>query len=135
MLKSSLRYLLLLISLFALTQAFATVPGDASTSNGVGKRVYEFACSNCHAPKAAKVMRAPAAFDAAAWKSRVAQAKKIVAEQPNRFKNVDAYFLHQVKIGRGLMHHGGLCFETQKTNKDCSDSALMEAIYYMRSQH
>ncbi|HAT9021558.1 TPA: cytochrome C, partial [Legionella pneumophila subsp. pneumophila] len=34
--------------------------------------------------------------------------------------------------GKGLMHHGGLCKETDVPNTDCSDEALIAAINYMR---
>lgn len=59
-----------------------------------------------------KAMHAPAAFDASAWKLRYKNAKNEVKENPT-FKTTDDYFLHQVTIGKGLMHHGGLCEESK----------------------
>ena len=77
-----------------------------------GVILYNTACQLCHSEDKSKAMHAPAAFDASAWKLRYKNAKNEVKENPT-FKTTDDYFLHQVTIGKGLMHHGGLCEESK----------------------
>lgn len=98
-----------------------------------GQLLYQKACQLCHQGSKAKAMKAPMAFDKKVWQKRVQDAKKAIAEN-KRFKSVDDYFLYQIKIGRGLMHHGGLCHESKGLDKslDCSDQSYLEAIAYMR---
>ncbi len=96
-----------------------------------GKLLYDSACSACHSPKKAKGLRAPAAFDLATWKAL--RKKALAAVEAGEFKSVDAYFLRQIKIGRGLMHHGGLCRESSDVKKSirCNDADYLAAIEYM----
>ncbi|HEN5610730.1 TPA: cytochrome C, partial [Legionella pneumophila] len=49
-----------------------------------------------------------------------------------QFESAMDYLLYNVKVGKGLMHHGGLCKEADVPNTDCSDEALIAAINYMR---
>lgn len=122
-----MRFVACLLSLlFFMTTAFA----DNSTTD-TGKNIYQFACATCHAPDKAKFMKAPAAFNAQAWAPVMANAKTQIAKQPKKYSDTYQYLLVQVKQGKGMMRHGGLCFENQKTNKDCSDPALIAAIKYM----
>ncbi len=98
----------------------------------LGVLLYQQACQICHSPERAKAIKSPAAFNEAAWAKRFALAKKEVG-QNKRFKSVNAYLLHQIRIGKGLMHHGGLCKETNAIyqNVNCSDKAYLQAIQYM----
>jgi len=103
----------------------------AAHANHLGKTTYQIACQNCHAPKVATAIKAPAAFDKKAWDLRFKQAKLEAAAHPDRFKTPMDYLLYQVTIGKGLMHHGGLCKEANIQNKNCTDEALVQAIHYM----
>lgn len=107
----------------------------AKVDNKNGQRLYNVACSICHAPQKAKGIGAPPAFDKEAWTKRVAKAKKVV-EETHRFKTVDDYFLYHIKLGKGLMHHGGLCQESQLKHKGlkCDEAEYLAAIQYMRSE-
>lgn len=100
-------------------------------ANDQGKKTYEMACQNCHSPKFAKGLKAPAAFNKKEWDSRFKQAAIKAKQKPERFKSAMDYLLYSVTIGKGLMHHGGLCNESDAVNKDCSDQALIAAINYM----
>lgn len=100
-------------------------------ASNLGETTYKIACSNCHSPKLAKAMHAPAAFDKKAWKKRFKIAKMEVKANPNRYKSPIDYLLYKVKTGKGLMQHGGLCNEANIKNKNCTDDALTQAIYYM----
>ncbi len=100
----------------------------------LGQTTYQIACQHCHAPTMAKGMHAPAALDKQAWNKRFKQAALEVKKNPTRYPSVMGYLLSHVKTGKGLMHHGGLCNESDAPNKDCSDKALLAAIQYM-SQH
>lgn len=100
-------------------------------AENMGKSMYQLACKNCHAPNLAPAIKAPAAFDKKAWDKRFNQATKEVEKNPKRFKNPFDYLLYHVKMGKGLMHHGGLCNESDKVDKDCSDAAYIDAIKYM----
>lgn len=95
------------------------------------QEIYQKACSNCHAPKLAKGLQAPAAFDQKAWSARLQQAKQAAKQNPGRYKNEYDYLYHQVMVGRGLMHHGGLCKEAGLTANDCSKQAMIAVIKYM----
>lgn len=97
-----------------------------------GKALYKAACSNCHAPDKARGLKAPPAFNRAVWQAIKTKAA-VQVKSDKRFKTVDDYLLYQIKIGRGLMHHGGLCKETQvgKTKVSCEDTVYLEAIQYM----
>lgn len=101
-------------------------------ASDLGKYTYEIACQNCHAPKLAKSIKAPAAFDKKTWKLRFKQAKIEAKNNPSQFETPMDYLLYSVKIGKGLMHHGGLCKEANIPNTNCSDDALIAAINYMR---
>lgn len=107
---------------------------NASYANAVakGKALYQAACQNCHRPQVAASMEAPAAFDVKQWDRRFEMASKEVKQHPDRFQSVKQYLLYQVTIGKGLMHHGGLCKETGGIQMDCSKDALWDAIMYMR---
>lgn len=100
-------------------------------ANNLGQTTYQIACQNCHAPKLAKAMKAPAAFDKKAWDERFKQARLEVKDNPQRFKTPMDYLLYRVTIGKGLMQHGGLCKEASVPNKNCSNEALTQAILYM----
>lgn len=103
-----------------------------SNNNQHGVLLYQAACSHCHAPDKAKAMKAPAAFDAKAWQARYQHAKHEVNDTFN-FKTIDDYFLYQVTVGKGLMHHGGLC-EESKVNYpqlNCNEENYLAAIHYM----
>ncbi|MFO9415113.1 cytochrome C [Legionella pneumophila serogroup 1] len=101
-------------------------------AKNLGKYTYEIACKNCHAPNLAKGIKAPPAFDKKAWKLRFKQAKIEAKNNPSQFESAMDYLLYNVKVGKGLMHHGGLCKEADVPNTDCSDEALIAAINYMR---
>ncbi|MBL7478941.1 c-type cytochrome [Legionella bononiensis] len=105
-----------------------------SFSNDLGKKTYDIACQNCHSPKLATAIKAPAAFDKNAWQIRFKKAKTESEKNPSYFKTPIDYLLYSVKMGKGLMHHGGLCNEADIPNKDCSDEALIAAINYMSEQ-
>ena len=104
-------------------------------AHSLGQTTYQNACKTCHSPTMAKGMHAPAAFDKKAWNIRFKQAKYAAKENPTRFPPAMSYLLSHVKMGKGLMHHGGLCHESDAPNKDCSDEALMAAILYMSNHH
>lgn len=100
-------------------------------ADNLGKKTYEIACQNCHAPQLAKAIKAPAAFDKKAWDGRFKQARIEVKNNPQQFKTPINYLLYSVTIGKGLMAHGGLCKEADIPHKNCSDDALIQAIHYM----
>ncbi|WED42386.1 c-type cytochrome [Legionella cardiaca] len=100
-------------------------------ANELGKSTYQNACQNCHAPQLAKGLNAPAAFDKKAWNKRFKDADRKAKKHPSQFKTGMDYLLYNVKIGKGLMHHGGLCKEAEAPNNNCSDEALIQAINYM----
>ncbi|KTD33661.1 putative Cytochrome c, class I precursor [Legionella moravica] len=97
----------------------------------LGKKTYDIACQNCHSPKLATAIKAPAAFDKNAWELRFKKAETESENNPSYFKTPMDYLLYSVKMGKGLMYHGGLCNEADVPNKDCSDEALTAAINYM----
>lgn len=103
-----------------------TMPNEM---NDLGKITYNLACKTCHAPTVAVNMGAPMAFDKTAWNARFEKAKAESKSNPEKYKTASDYLLHQIKIGRGLMHHGGLCKENP--NADCSDEAYLAAIDFM----
>lgn len=103
----------------------------SAIADDLGKKTYDMACQSCHAPKLSKSIKAPAAFDKKVWDLRFKQAKKAVKENSSKFKTPTDYLLAHVKMGKGLMHHGGLCNEAEVANKDCSDQAFIDAIHYM----
>lgn len=104
-----------------------------------GKTLYIKACSNCHDPNLAKTIGAPPAFDQQAWEQRIAAANQALQKNPalkKKFPNAYAYLVYQVKIGKGLMQHGGLCRESSISPKDCNEAAFEAAIKYMsQAQH
>ena len=100
-------------------------------ADDLGAKTYNMACSNCHSPKLASSIGAPPAFVNKEWRKRYKEAKLACKEHPEKYKSATDYFLQQVKKGKGLMHHGGLCNESQHKEKDCSDEALIAAIKYM----
>lgn len=97
-----------------------------------GKLLYQHACSHCHAPSKAKGLGAPAAFNSKQWGARIEKATKEIKDN-HRFKTVDDYLLYQIQLGKGLMHHGGLCSETREKhqNLECDEDAYLSAIDYM----
>jgi cytochrome c5 len=103
-------------------------------ANELGKKTYDAACKNCHSPRVAKSMKAPEAFDEAAWKKPMIAAQKATQNDPKKYPSAMSYLLYQVKIGKGLMHHGGLCKESG-IKQDCSDDALQKAIHFMKKNH
>ena len=100
-------------------------------ANDLGQTTYNIACKNCHAPLLSKAIKAPAAFDKKAWNKRFENAALESKNNPSQFKTPMDYLLYSVKIGKGLMHHGGLCNETDVSDKNCSDEAYIQAIHYM----
>ncbi len=112
------------------TSVLATTDNQAQANAGID--VYERACKTCHAPTVAKAMGAPQAFNKAAWQERLHKAAVEAKKDPKQYPSAGAYLLYQVKIGRGLMHHGGLCKELE--NMDCSDKAILEAIAYISTE-
>ncbi len=103
----------------------------SKTNRALAEKVYQHACSNCHAPKVAKGLNAPPAFDVEAWKVRFNHAKEQAAQNPNRYKSPYDYLVQQIKIGKGLMHHGGLCLESKLSKEECSENAYIQVIKYM----
>ena len=103
----------------------------ASDDVNPGKLLYTQACSVCHAPQFAKGMKAPAAFDAKAWQSRIEQASQESKDNPKKYPAAMDYLLEQVKLGKGLMHHGGLCKESIVDTSLCNDKNFKQAILYM----
>ncbi len=101
----------------------------------LGKKTYEVACQNCHAPKLAKAIKAPAAFDKKVWDSRFQEANLAAKKNPGKYKSSIDYLMYSVKIGKGLMYHGGLCREANVDKKYCSNDALIDAIYYMSHRY
>ncbi len=99
-----------------------------------GKSLYKTVCQTCHAPDAAKAIGAPAAFDKKAWDIRFAQAARESTLHPSQFPTPMDYLLKNVIHGKKQMPHSGLCHEADVPNKDCSVSALSDAVRYM-SQH
>lgn len=89
-----------------------TSHANTTPSAQQGMELYQAACQLCHAPDKAKAMKAPAAFSVNTWQQRFKQAKKEV-KNSKQFNNIADYFFHQISIGKGLMHHGGLCKESQ----------------------
>jgi len=100
-------------------------------ANQLGENTYQIACKNCHSPKLAVAIKAPAAFDTKAWNKRFDNAEQESKSNPTQFKTPIDYLVYNVKIGKGLMYHGGLCNESDEPNKNCSDEAFTQAIYYM----
>ena len=100
-------------------------------ADSLGKTTYQIACQNCHAPQLATAIKAPAAFNKKEWAARFKNANLEVKNNPKEFKTPMDYLLYSVKIGKGLMQHGGLCHEAEIPNKNCSDEALIQAIHYM----
>lgn len=101
----------------------------------LGKITYETACKNCHAPNLAKAIKSPPAFDEKAWKVRFDKAGIESKNNPSQFKTPLDYLLYSVKIGKGLMYHGGLCKESELPKENCTDEAFVGAINYMSKKH
>lgn len=97
----------------------------------MGEKTYAKACANCHAPRLAEAISAPAAHDIDAWQARWRNAVKEAKANPQSFPDAQAYMVSSVKIGKGLMHHGGLCKESMNPKTDCTDAAYLAAIKYM----
>ena len=103
----------------------------ANSTPPSGESLYNKACIVCHSPKVAKAMGAPAAHDTKAWSIRIKNAKKTAAKNPDFYADKYEYLSYQVRIGKGLMHHGGLCLEMRDVNEECSNEAYTAAIKYM----
>lgn len=103
----------------------------ASFAVDLGESTYNIACSTCHSSKYANSIGAPEAFNKNQWKKRFKDAKIAYKNQPELYNSPLDYLLQQVKKGKGLMHHGGLCNESHNNDKNCSDDAFISAIQYM----
>lgn len=101
-----------------------------TATNSLGEKTYQHACVKCHAPNVAGALKAPAAFNKQAWQTRIQHAKLAIVDN-EKYKDEYQYLVHQVKIGKGLMHHHGLCLESPDSEKVCNDAAYVEAIKYM----
>lgn len=117
-----MRVLVLLLTIFCLNPALAQ---DEPKSN-IGVTVYASACSNCHGPKVSVGIGAPTVHDVKAWKAIINKAKKASPDQ-----DPYDYLIEQVKLGRGMMVHGGLCKESLQEQALCNDQAYKAAIKYM----
>lgn len=115
---------------FLMIMVFSIINVGAS-ADGLGKATYEMACSHCHAPKLAKRMGSPAAFNKKAWSERFKKAKVESKKNPERYKTSMDYLLNSVINGKNLMHHGGLCHESTSIQKNCTRKAFIDAIHYM----
>lgn len=99
-----------------------------------GIDLYDKACVQCHSATRAAAIGAPAAHDVKQWQQRFEQAKQQLMKKPGRFSDEMAYLIHQIKIGKGLMAHGGLCVESGVKPEHCDDEAYRVAIEYMASK-
>lgn len=104
----------------------------SAMAQNLGEATYQVACSNCHAPKLSKSILAPAAFDKKAWKIRFKKAKLESKMHPELYPTPMDYLLNSVINGKKLMHHGGLCHESNVPKKYCSKEAFIQAIEYMK---
>ena len=104
-------------------------------ADDLGKKTYEIACQNCHSPQFAKAIKAPAAFNKKEWNLRFTNAEREAKKNPTQYKTAMDYFLDNLKIGKKLMPHGGLCNEAHIKDNNCSNKALSDAIYYMSERH
>lgn len=122
-----------LVFLLTLSATQISQANSKPINNGVA--LYNTACQLCHSAQKAKSMHAPAAFDVAAWKLRYESANNEVKNKL-KFKTADDYFLYQVSIGKGLMHHGGLCKESKLNYPQlkCDEKTYLEAIHYMSNK-
>lgn len=100
-------------------------------AQNLGQETYRIACQNCHAPRFASAIGAPPAFNRQAWKKRFKQAAKISKQNPSAYKTPMDYLVYNVKMGKNLMQHGGLCQEADTPKKNCSTEAYIAAILYM----
>lgn len=100
-------------------------------ADDLGKKTYQISCQSCHAPQFATGMKAPAAFDKKAWSMRFKKAEMEAQKNPAEYKTAMDYLLQSMKLGKGLMPHGGLCKEADAPKKNCSDEAFIQAIHYM----
>lgn len=100
-------------------------------ADNLGKKTYQLACSNCHAPQLAKRIGAPAAFDKKDWNKRFKTAEIEAKKNPQLYQTSLDYLLNSVIKGKNLMHHGGLCHEAPESDKNCSKEAYIQAIHYM----
>lgn len=114
-----------------LTIILFSILSTHALADNLGKITYQHACSNCHSPRLANGMRAPAAFDKQAWNARFKKAKIESRNNPQRYKSPLDYLLSSVIKGKNLMHHGGLCHESSVLEKNCSNEAYIQAIEYM----
>jgi cytochrome c5 len=110
---------------------FSIIQGNAFAVDDLGKVTYQIACSNCHALNYSKAMGSPAVHDKKAWKQRFKNAQQEVKRNPHKYKTSLDYLLHSVINGKKLMHHGGLCHESNVPKRNCSDAAFVAAIQYM----
>lgn len=97
----------------------------------LGKKTYQIACRNCHAPEFSKAIKAPTAFNKKEWNIRFKHAAIEAKKDPAQYKSAMDYLLYSLTIGKGFMQHGGLCNESAAAHKDCSNKALTAAINYM----
>ena len=99
--------------------------------NDLGQVTYQIACSNCHAVNYSKAIGSPAVHDKKAWKQRFKNAQREAKNNPQKYKTSLDYLLHSVTHGKKLMHHGGLCHESNVPKKNCSNEAFVAPIQYM----
>ncbi|MCL9683002.1 cytochrome C [Legionella maioricensis] len=107
-----------------------TISGQVFADD-LGKKTYQIACQNCHAPQFSQAIKAPTAFNKKEWDIRFKHAAIEAKKDPAQYKSAMDYLLYSLTIGKGLMQHGGLCNESNEVHKDCSNEALTAAINYM----
>lgn len=112
-----------------------TCVAATSTNENPGKALYQTTCKLCHAPEKAEAMKAPAAFNVEAWQQRFTLAKQKI-KTSTQFNTINDYLYYQISIGKGLMHHGGLCKESTQLNPNlkCDKADYLAAIDYMSNK-
>lgn len=124
---SIMKKIMLLLSLVITNVSLAA---EIKVDQDIGKTTYDSACQVCHNPKVSQGLEAPAAFNQQAWSPIIARAEALAKQDPKFDTGMD-YLVYQVRIGKGLMHHGGLCLEANQSSEACTDEAYKAAIQYM----
>lgn len=122
-----MKRVLILASLMITASAMAV---EIKTEKSIGKDTYDNACQVCHNPRVSQGLDAPTAFNESVW-SAIKKRADAEAKKSDKFKTGMDYMVYQVRIGKGLMHHGGLCLEAKKDSAVCTDAAYQAAIEYM----